>query len=47
MSTIRQKGESQNETKEIKKTKHDKVSEKPTFLNPWYAHVHVSFVRTK
>ena len=37
---IRQKGESQNGC--LKKTKHAKVSEKRTFLTPWYAHVCVS-----
>ena len=38
-SVIRRKGKYQNGC--FKKTKHNKFSEKWTFLTPWYAHVHV------
>ena len=41
-SVIRQKDESQNEC--FKKTKHVKISQKRTFLTPWYAHIRCSFV---
>ena len=41
---IRQKGESQNGC--FKKAKHAKISEKQTFLTPWYAHVCVSGGKT-
>ena len=43
LSAIRQNGESQNEGN--KKTKHDKFSEKPIFLTPWYASVRERILR--